>query len=111
MRKHGQNSRNCPQYNIYIVEKNSQDTKKSPRKAEKPDIDERIYNILDKAEKISVKLAQINEIRKKYNKKKKKKYKKNYKIDKKTGPVLLKKDKKAKKAKALKKYKPPKKKK
>ncbi len=111
MRKHGQNSRNCTQYNIYIVEKNSQDTKKSPRKSEKPDINERIYNILDKAEKISVKLAQINEIRKQYNKKKNKKYKKNYKIDKKTGTVLLKKDKKVKKAKALKKYKPPKKKK
>lgn len=70
---------------------------------EKPDTEQKIYNTLDTAEKIAVKLAQINQILKKS--KKKKKIKKLGKIDKKTGTLILKKEKKQKAAKSLKKYK------
>jgi hypothetical protein len=80
------------------------------KKKEKPDIETRIYNILNTAEKIAVKLAQINHILKKSAKKKKKKNKKLGKIDKKTGTLILKGQKKQKAAKKNKKYKPPKKK-
>ena len=71
-----------------------------------PDIEERIYNALDVAEKIAVKLAQINGILKKAAKKKKKKNKKLGKVDKKTGTLILKKEKKQK---LQKRYKAPKK--
>lgn len=77
------------------------------KKEEKPDIEERIYNALNTAEKIAVKAAQIHQILKKSAKKKKKKNKKLGKVDKKTGTLILKKEKKQKK---LKPYKAPKKK-
>ena len=79
----------------------------SAKKESKPDIEERIYNILNVAEKIAVKAAQIHHIIKKSAKKKKQKNKKLGKIDKKTGTLILKKEKKQKK---LKRYKPSKKK-
>ncbi len=65
-------------------------------KKERPDAETRIYNVLNTAEKIAVKLAQINQILKKSKKKKKKKNKKLGKIDKKTGTLILKKQKKVK---------------
>ena len=74
---------------------------------EKVDPEVRIYNILNTVEKISVKLAQINQILKKA---KKKKIKKLGKVDKKTGTLILKGQKKAKKAKSLGRYKAAKKK-
>ena len=70
----------------------------------KPDIEERIYNILDIAEKIAVKLAQINQIIKKAKKKRKKKYAKLGKIDKKTGTLILKKEQKQAKLSRVKRY-------
>ena len=69
------------------------------------DVEDKIYNVLNTAEKIAVKLAQINQILKKSAKKKKKKNKKLGKIDKKTGTLILKGQKKQKSAKPLKKYK------
>ena len=63
--------------------------------AEKKTVDERIYNALDVAEKIAVKLAQINQIIKKEKKKKRRKNKKLGKVDKKTGTIILKKERKA----------------
>lgn len=80
------------------------------KKEKKPDIEERIYNVLNTAEKIAVKAAQIHQILKKSAKKKKKKNKKLGKVDKKTGTLILKKEKVQKKQKAMKRYKPPKKK-
>lgn len=77
---------------------------------EKPDVETRIYNALNTAEKIAVKLAQINQILKKAAKKKKKKNKKLGKVDKKTGTLILKEHKKQKSAPKHKKYKAPKKK-
>ena len=74
----------------------------------KPDLETRIYKVLNTAERISVKLAQINQILKKA---KKKKVKKLGKVDKKTGTLILKGQKKAKKAKAMGRYKAAKKKK
>lgn len=74
------------------------------------DTNEKIYNALEIAEKIAVKLAQINQILKKAKKKRKKKNKKLGKVDKKTGTLILKPEKKEKIAKPLKKYSPPKKK-
>ena len=71
------------------------------------DVEEKIYNALNTAEKIAVKLAQINQILKKSSKKKNKKLGK---IDKKTGTLILKGQKKAKASPPLKRYKPPKKK-
>ena len=80
-------------------------------KAEKKtDIEAKIYNFLNVAEKIAVKLAQINQIRKKQAKKKKKKVKKLGKIDKKTGTLILKKEKVQKSQKPMKRYKAKKKK-
>ncbi len=79
----------------------------APKKEKKPDVEERIYNILNTAEKIAVKAAQIHQIIKKSAKKKKKKNKKIGKIDKKTGTLILKKEKKQK---TMKRYKPAKKK-
>lgn len=71
-------------------------------KEKKPDIEERIYNALNTAEKIAVKAAQIQQIIRKSAKKKKKKNKKLGKIDKKTGTLILKKEKKQKKMKRYK---------
>lgn len=79
-------------------------------KKKKPDIETRIYNFLNTAERISVKLAQIHEILKKSAKKKKKKNKKLGKVDKKTGTLILKGQKKQKVEKPMKRYKPTKKK-
>lgn len=86
----------------------SKETEKKEDK--KPDIQAKIYNALNTAEVIAVKLAQINQILKKSAKKKKKKNKKLGKVDKKTGTLILKGQKKQKAAKKNKKYKPPKKK-
>ena len=80
------------------------------RKKSKPSIEERIYNILNTAEIIAVKLAQINQIIKKAKKKRKKKNQKLGKIDKKTGTLILKKNTRIQKATAQKRYKAPKKK-
>ena len=79
-------------------------------KKEKVDVETKIYNLLNTAERISVKLAQINQILKKAKKKKKKKVKKLGKVDKKTGTLILKGQKKEKKAKMMGRYKPKKKK-
>ena len=79
-----------------------------PKIKKEVDTEEKIYNVLNTAEKIAVKLAQINQILKKEAKKKKKKNKKLGKIDKKTGTLILKGQKKQKAAKPLKRYKPPK---
>lgn len=68
----------------------------------RPNAETRIYNALNTAEKIAVKLAQINQILKDSRKKKKKKNKKLGKIDKKTGTLILKKQKSTK---ALKRHK------
>ena len=76
----------------------------------KPDIEAKIYNALNTAEKIAIKLVQIRLILRKAAKKKKKKLKKLGKIDKKTGTLILKGQKKQKAAKKHKKYKPAKKK-
>ena len=72
------------------------------KKEKKSDIEERIYNALNTAEKIAVKAAQIHQILKKSAKKKKKKNKKLGKVDKKTGTLILKKEKKKKKLKPYK---------
>ena len=73
-----------------------------------PDINERIYYFLDKLESIAIKAARINSIIRIYRirsfKKKKKKNKKLGKINKKTGAVKLKSQKKLKSAKHLKRY-------
>ena len=84
--------------------------KSCPDTKDKPDIETKIYNFLNTVEKISVKLAQINQILKKAKKKKKKKFKKLGKVDKKTGTLILKNQKKQKNAKIQKRYKPKKKK-
>ncbi len=94
------NCESCP----YKEQKNCEKVK------EKVDVETKIYNALNVAEKVAVKLAQINQIRKKSAKKKKKKVKKLGKIDKKTGTLILKKEKKQKPQKPMKRYKPPKKK-
>ena len=73
----------------------------------RPDIETRIYNALNTAEKVAVKLAQINQILKKSRKKKNKKLGK---VDKRTGTLILKKSKKEKAEKTIKRYKPTKKK-
>ena len=82
----------------------------SKKAVEQKDVEEKIYNVLNTAEKIAVKLAQVNQILKKSAKKKKKKNKKLGKVDKKTGTLILKGQKKQKSAKKHKKYKAPKKK-
>ncbi|MGM9643998.1 MAG: hypothetical protein ACI3X1_02820 [Eubacteriales bacterium] len=79
-------------------------------KKEKPSAGERIYNFLDKAEKIAIILAKSNKSKKKKAKRQLKKDKKSGKIDKKTGAVTLGKVKKEKIQKPMKRYKPPKKK-
>jgi hypothetical protein len=89
---------------------NSVESFAKPEKKKKPDVEERIYDILNTAEKIAVKAAQIHQILKKSAKKKKKKNKKLGKVDKKTGTLILKKEKRQKKQKAMKRYKPKKKK-
>ena len=81
---------------------------RADEQGQKTDAEAVIYNILNTAERISVKLAQINQILKKA---KKKKVKKLGKVDKKTGTLILKGQKKAKKAKAMGRYKAAKKKK
>ena len=75
------------------------------QKEHKIDTEERIYNILNTAEKIAVKLAQINQIIKKAKKKRKKKNAKLGKVDKKTGTLILKKEQKQPRAKMEKRYK------
>jgi len=80
--------------------------KKAAEKEKKVDVEQKIYNFLNTAEIIAVKLAQINQILKKAKKKKKKKVKKLGKIDKKTGTLILKGQKKQKAEKPMKRYKP-----
>lgn len=105
--------KNTPEVYIYVTT-DDEGCKKALLPAEKeekkPDIEERIYNILNTAEKIAVKAAQIHQILKKSAKKKKKKNKKLGKVDKKTGTLILKKEKTEKVQKPMKRYKPPKKK-
>ena len=64
--------------------------------------DEKIYNVLDKAERLAIKLAKINRLINKGRKKTKKKEKKLCKVNKKTGALMLKKEKKQKVAKHMK---------
>ena len=67
---------------------------------QKPDFSERIYSLLDVAEKIAIVLVKINAKLHKKRKKQKKVYKKYGKVNKKTGHFMLKKKpKKVKKAK------------
>ena len=75
------------------------------KKENQPDLETRIYIALHNAERVAVKLAQINQILKKERKKKRKKNKKLGKIDKKTGTLILKGQKKRKKAKLFKRHK------
>ena len=71
----------------------------------KPSTSQRIYKLLDTAEKIAIALVKYNEKRKKAAKKKKKKYKKVGKLDKKSGNWVLKKQKPEKPQKPMKRYK------
>jgi hypothetical protein len=98
------NDRVCLEIEIREVEcdNGTQDGKKEA------DWETKIYNALNTAEVISVKLAQINQLLKKAKKKRKKKAKKLGKVDKKTGTLILKGQKKQKAAKVQKRYKPPK---
>ena len=86
----------------------SQNTNGESEAEKSPNLNERIYNFLDKLEEIAIKAAKINAIVRNYRikslKKQKKKNKKIGKINKKTGAVKPKKQKRAKKAKALKRY-------
>lgn len=70
---------------------------------EKRDLSDKIYSLLDSAERFAIKLAAINQVVRKHRKKKKKKSKRYGKINKKSGAIMLKKKvKKAKTAKPLK---------
>ncbi len=69
---------------------------------------ERIYNLLDTAEKIATIIADSRKKKKKKTKKQLKKDKKIAKVNKKTGALVLKKIKKDKVQKPMKRYKPPK---
>lgn len=60
------------------------------KEKEKPDIGGAIYNALNTAEIIAVKLAQLNQIYKRYQKTKNRRLKKFGKVDKKTGTLILK---------------------
>ncbi len=88
------------------------DTKEKPkkRKGKKKALTagEKIYNFLDKAERVATLLAKNQKKKKKKAKKQLKKNKKIGKIDKKTGAVKLKKVKKDKVQKPMKRYKAPK---
>ena len=86
------------------------DESAAPKKKEKKNPDEVIYEFLDRFEKIATFAAAVNQKKTKKAKKEKKKNKKLYKIDKKTGVMSLKKIKKDKIQKPMKRYKPPKKK-
>ena len=72
--------------------------------------DEKIYNFLEKAEKVATFFANRQKAKKKKAKKQQKRIKKIGKIDKKTGAVVLKGLKKDKPQKQMKRYKPKKKK-
>ena len=78
-------------------------------KKRSPDIEERIYRFLDVAERIAIKLAALNKRRKAAIKKQIKRDKKIGKFDKKTGALILKKQKTQKVQKPQKRYKAPKK--
>ncbi len=78
------------------------------KEKKRPDIGGAIYNALNTAEIIAVKLAQINQVIKKYEKTKKKKLKKFGKVDKKTGTLILKGVKRQKAAPKLGRHKNPK---
>ena len=71
----------------------------------KPNIDEKIYNALDKLEQFAIRIAKINRLIDKGRKKTKKKEKKLCKVNKKTGVLMLKKEKKQKAAKLVKRHK------
>ena len=75
------------------------------KEKKKRDIGRTIYNFLNTAEIVAIKLAQINQVFKLYEKMKKKKLKKFGKVDKKTGTLILKGVKRQKAAPALKRYK------
>ena len=74
------------------------------KEKKKPNVQGTIYNILNTAEIVAVKLAQLNEVRKRYEKMKKKKLKKFGKVDKKTGTLILRGVKRQKPAKTVKRY-------
>ena len=69
---------------------------------EKSNTDEKIYNALDKLEKLATKVAKANQLIKKGRKKAERKDKKLYKLNKKTGALVLRKHKKQKTAKRMK---------
>lgn len=96
---------------ISVSEENEAEVLVESEKPKKEvDVEERIYNVLNTVEKIAVKAAQIHQILKKSAKKKKKKNKRLGRVDKKTGTLILKKEKTEKVQKPMKRYKPPKKK-
>ncbi|MBR2336046.1 MAG: hypothetical protein IKA62_07490 [Clostridia bacterium] len=76
--------------------------KKIDKLPDERSLDEKIYDKLEKLEKIAIKLAGINKILKKERKKSKKKAKKRYKLNKKTGLLVMKKAKRQKGAKLMK---------
>ena len=73
-------------------------------KKKKPTLGGTIYKILNTAEIISVKLAQLNQLRKRMEKMKKKRLKKFGKVDKKTGNLILRGVPRMKPAKKVKRY-------
>lgn len=77
---------------------------KAPKK-KKLTAGQKIYKLLDTAEKIAIALVKYNEKRKKAAKKKRKKFKKVGKLDKKSGNWVLKKQKPEKPQKPMKRYK------
>ena len=76
--------------------------KKLDKLPDERSLDEKIYDALDKLEKVALKLSGINKILKKERKKSKKKAKKRYKLNKNTGALVMKKAKKCKSAKLMK---------
>ncbi len=96
-----------PEISCKVVEDKPKKTKKHKKALS---TSEKIYNFLDKAEKVATALAKSQKKKKKKAKKQLKKDKKVGKIDKKTGAVILKKVKKDKVQKPMKRYKTPKKK-
>ena len=101
----------CPFKDCEEIIAESEIIAQEPKKQkEKLSTSEKIYNILDTAEKIATILAKKQDKKRKKAKKQLKKDKKIGKIDKKTGAMVLKKVKKNKIQKPMKRYKPPKKK-
>ena len=96
---------NCD--NIVAKEKNPVRAKKQKKELS---LDEKIYNFLEKAEKVAIFFANRQKAKRKKAKKQQKSIKKIGKIDKATGAIVLKGLKKDKPQKQMKRYKPKKKK-